>query len=145
MTVTTVHKSADPEPVHSVAVIAALVIAFVAVAGVTLFYWRQGHVLPRVSMPVSHVSQEASAPPADAPSANLDNQGSQFLFELQARGIQPSGDGSGSINDAHSVCARFKQGESEQQIVQAIEAGTPSMSRTTANDFANTAISVYCS
>ncbi|MBO0866341.1 MAG: hypothetical protein J2P16_14855, partial [Mycobacterium sp.] len=90
VTVTTIQKSSSPAAVSSIAMIAAVVVALVAVAGVSVFYWRSGHVLPAVSMPASHVSQQASAPPAVAPAANLDNQGSQFLFELQARGIKPS-------------------------------------------------------
>jgi hypothetical protein len=139
MTVTTVDKSANPAAVTSLAVIGALVIAAVAVLGVSTFYWNHGHVLPTASASVSH---QASGPQA-AP-ANLGNQGNQFLFELQAQGIAPSGDGTSSVNDAHSVCQRYQQGESEDQIVQSIVAGTPSMSKKTASDFANTAISVYC-
>lgn len=142
MTVTTVQKSADPAAVTSLAVIGALVIALVAVLGVSIFYWDHGHVLPAsLSAPTS---QQTSGPPAAAPAANLGNQGNQFLFELQAQGIKPSGDGTSSVNDARSVCQRYQQGESEQQIVQSIVAGTPSMSSKTANNFANTAISVYC-
>jgi hypothetical protein len=140
MTVTTVDKSANPAPVTSLAVIGALVIAALAVFGVSTFYWNHGHVLPTASASVSH---QASGPRGAAP-ANLGNQGNQFLFELQAQGIAPSGDGTSSVNDAHSVCQRYQQGESEGQIVDSIVAGTPSMSKKTANDFANTAISVYC-
>lgn len=42
------------------------------------------------------------------------------------------------------VCARYGGGESEQQIIQDILAGSPGMSLDTASTFADTAISVYC-
>lgn len=141
MTVTTVQQSASPAAVRGIALIAAVVIALVAVVGVSVFYWNHGHVLASGS---TSVSQQASAQPAAAPAASLGNQGNQFLFMLNAQGISPSGNGAASINDARSVCSRVQQGESQQQIAQAIVAGTPSMTKTTANAFTTTAINVYC-
>jgi uncharacterized protein DUF732 len=49
-----------------------------------------------------------------------------------------------AINDARRICARYVGGESEQQIIQDMLAGSPGMSLDTAAGFADTAISVYC-
>lgn len=141
MTVTTIQQSASPAAVRSMALIAALVVALVAVLGVSVYYWNHGHALASGLTTVSH---QQSAPAHAAPPVSLDGQANQFLFLLNARGITPSGNGTASVTDAHSVCARVQQGESQQQVVQSIVAGTPSMSKTTAGNFAKTAIDVYC-
>jgi hypothetical protein len=42
------------------------------------------------------------------------------------------------------VCTRYAAGESEQEIIQDMLAGSPGISLNTASTFADTAISVYC-
>jgi hypothetical protein len=42
------------------------------------------------------------------------------------------------------VCTRYASGETEQEIIQDMLAGSPGMSLNTASGFADTAISVYC-
>jgi hypothetical protein len=131
-TMTTTH---NPSPIPGLAVLAALVVALVAVAAVTVFYWERDRVVPR--HPRSDV-QAASA------SAKPENKDAQFLFLLTAQGLQPSGAGNATINDAHRICSRLERGESEQQIVEDIVRGSRDMSNDTASTFAETAIAVYC-
>jgi Protein of unknown function (DUF732) len=49
-----------------------------------------------------------------------------------------------AINDARRVSTRYAGGESEQQIIEGMLAGSPHMSLNTASTLVDTAISVYC-
>jgi hypothetical protein len=129
---TTTHH---PSPIPGLAVLAALVVAVVAIAAVTVFYWEHDRVVPR------HPRSGSQA--ASAPSAKPENKDAQFLFLLTAQGLQPSGASEATINDAHRVCSRLERGESEQQIVEDIVQGSRDMSSDAASTFADTAIAVY--
>jgi hypothetical protein len=126
----------DPSPIPGLAVLAALVVAVVAVAAVAVFYCERDRVVPR------HPRSDLQA--ASASSAKPENQDAQFLFLLTAQGLQPSGGGDATINDAHRICSRLERGESEEQIVEDIVRGSRDMSSDTASTFADTAIAVYC-
>ncbi|MGB8205999.1 MAG: DUF732 domain-containing protein [Mycobacterium sp.] len=80
---------------------------------------------------------------ADPPSAPKDRDG-QFLWRIAVQGLQMRRSNDAAINDARRVCTRYAGGESEQQIIQDMLAGSPGMSLNTASTFADTAISVYC-
>ncbi|HME16346.1 MAG TPA: DUF732 domain-containing protein [Mycobacterium sp.] len=88
-------------------------------------------------------SQAASALAADPPPDHTDRNG-QFLSRLSADGLQLRRTNDAAINDARRVCTRYASGESEQEIIQDMLAGSPGMSLNTASRFADTAISVYC-
>ncbi len=115
----------------------ALVIAVVAIAGVTVFYREHDRVVPRGTTREARATASADDPPP------VDQDGRLFLL-LTEEGLGTSGGREITINEAHHVCDRFSGGESEQQIVQDIMAGSPGMSAQTAAAFADVAISVYC-
>jgi hypothetical protein len=96
-----------------------------------------------VSRQTTPNSATAAAPPA-APRPGLLDKDGRFIFLLTAQGLQLSAARDTTINDAHRICSRLERGETEQEIVQDIVAGTPGMSTDTAVTFAETAISVYC-
>ena len=121
--------------------LAGLAVAVAAIAGVSVFYWKHEHVVPRETAPVT---QAESAPPVDAPPTKSQDKDGRFLFMLTTQGLQVSGAREVAISDAHRVCSRLERGESEQQIVQDIFAGSHGMSTDTATSFADAAISVYC-
>jgi hypothetical protein len=79
--------------------------------------------------------------PADARA--FSNLG-QFLWRLSAQRLQLRRTNDAAINDARRVCTRYASGETEQQIIQDMLAGSPGMSLNTASTFADTAISVDC-
>ncbi len=128
----------DPPSVPGVALVVALVIAVAAIAGVTVFYREHARVVPRAS---THDARAAASAADDPPP--VDQDGRLFLM-LTQEGLGTSGGRETTINEAHHVCDRFSGGESEQQIVQDILAGSPGMSSQTAAAFADIAISVYC-
>lgn len=132
----------NPPSIPGTAMLAGLVVAVVAVVGVSVFYWKHDLVVPRSTAPVT---QAESAPPVDAPPTKvLDNTDGRFLFLLSSQGLHVSGARELAISDAHRVCSRLARGETEQQIVQDIFAGSPGMSTDTATSFADAAMSVYC-
>jgi hypothetical protein len=132
----------DPPPIRGSAVLIVVVVALVAVAGVLVFSWKQQHAA--VSRKTTPDSLTAAAPPAAAPRPGLLDRDGRFIFLLTAQGLQLSAARDTTINDAHRICSRLERGETEQEIVQDIVAGTPGMSTDTAVTFAETAISVYC-
>ncbi len=119
------------------ALVVALVIAVAAIAGVTVFYREHDRVVPRGTTRDARATEAADDPPP------VDQDGRLFLM-LTQEGLGTSGGRETTVNEAHHVCDRFSGGESEQQIVQDILAGSPGMSSQTAAAFADIAISVYC-
>jgi Protein of unknown function (DUF732) len=120
--------------------LAALVLAVAAIAAVFVLSWKPDLFRPRAN---TTVSQAASASAADPPSQPKDRDG-QFLWRIAIQGLQLRRSNDAAINDARRVCTRYGGGESEQQIIQDMLAGSPGMSLNTASTFADTAISVYC-
>ena len=119
--------------------VAGLVFAVVALAGVVVFYQGHHRTTPKQATPVS---QDASAPPDDD-GPSLPERDRRFLFLLATHGIESSGS-SATIDDAHVVCAHYAGGEREDQIIQDIIDGSPGMSKDDATTFADAAINVYC-
>jgi hypothetical protein len=134
--------SPDPPPIRGSAVLIVVVVALIAVAGVLVFSWNRQHAAASGVTPSP--SPAASAPPAAAPRPGLLDNDGRFIFLLTAQGLQLSAARDTTINEAHRICSRLERGETEQDIVQDIVAGTPGMSADTAVTFADTAISVYC-
>jgi Protein of unknown function (DUF732) len=120
--------------------IAALVFAVVAIAAV--FVLDRNHELFRTRGSTA-VSQAAPASGDDPPREHMDKDG-QFLWRLSTQGLQLRRSNDAAINDARRICTRYAGGESEQEIIQDMLAGSPGMSLNTASSFADTAISVYC-
>jgi Protein of unknown function (DUF732) len=67
----------------------------------------------------------------------MDRDG-QFLWRLSTQGLRLRRSKDAAINDARRICARYAGGESEQQIIQDMLAGSPGMSLDTAAGFADT-------
>jgi Protein of unknown function (DUF732) len=117
----------------------------VAIGAITAVFvlGRTKHDVFRSKDAAPAASQTASALAADPPSAPKDREG-QFLWRIAVQGLQMRRSNDAAINDARRVCTRYAGGESEQQIIQDMLAGSPGMSLNTASTFADTAISVYC-
>jgi len=99
--------------------------------------------LPRLACLAVLTLAMSGALAADPPPDHTDRNG-QFLSRLSADGLQLRRTNDAAINDARRVCTRYASGESEQEIIQDMLAGSPGMSLNTASRFADTAISVYC-
>ncbi len=125
----------NPSPISGLAVLAALAGAVVAIAGVLVFYSRHGDATHSESTPTSGATS--------SPSPKLDKDG-RFLWLLDVHGLQLSRADDVAINDAHNVRSRLEGGESEEQIVQDIVAGSPDLSVDSATAFADIAMDVYC-
>jgi hypothetical protein len=132
----------NPQPLPNLALLGGLIVAIAAIAAVFVL-GRTKHDLFRTQDPAPPAAQAASALAADPAPPPKDRDG-QFLWRIAVQGLQMRRSNDAAINDARRVCARYGGGESEQQIIQDILAGSPGMSLNTASTFADTAISVYC-
>jgi hypothetical protein len=65
------------------------------------------------------------------PNAQPKDRDGRFLWRIAVQGLQMRRSNGAAINDARRVCTRYAGGESEQQIIQDILAGSPGMSLNT--------------
>jgi hypothetical protein len=133
------NSTSNPPSVPGMALVVAVVFAFAVIAGVVVYYRRPDLVSPRTA----EIGTHTAAMPSDTRSEPLDQDG-RLLFLLTQQGLQPSGAGDATLNEAHHVCDRVHAGESEAQIVRDIIAGSPGMSSQTAATFTEVATNVYC-
>lgn len=127
----------NPQPIRGGAVLVAVVVALIVVAAVSVSYWKRDHPAPKGS---TSSSQDA---PAAASPGTMDKDG-RFLWLLSSEGIELSQSTDVAVNDAHRVCSRLERGESEEQVIDDIVAGSPDLTPDTAADFADIAREVFC-
>ena len=109
-----------PQPIPALAMVAALVFVVAAIAAVVV-YDRKPELFR--SQGTISAAQHGSGSAADPPPDHMDRDG-QFLWRLSTQGLRLRRSKDAAINDARRICARYAGGESEQQIIQDMLAGS---------------------
>lgn len=116
------------------------VLTAAAVAGGVIYALPHGKPQPAPTP----TTTRAAVPPAPT-TTRPPSPDEQFVSLFRSRGglVEP-GREQMVIDEARGVCARLDQGEAEEQLIRDMLAGTPGMTRYTAELFTDSSIDVYC-
>jgi hypothetical protein len=119
----------------------AVVAALAAVAAGAFLMWPHSAAKQQAAPTQTHVAAPPPkpAPPAPAPESKDD----LYVRLLKEKGI-PVGTPEVVASNGRGICMRIKNGETEQQMVSDIVAGSTGVNTQQAWIWADTAIEVYC-